>query len=205
MFCINCGNKLKENNNFCIKCGNKINNQVFNIIKSPSLHDGVEKTKRNKKSFIESLYIVLVIISVIGYAISTYNFYQYTYENISRLISIIEIQLFFSYLIFIYLTLTFIIIYNQKSKIVFIIGIISCTILFFCQIIGNNPVILYSIMREQIYAIIILLVAAIALIILYKRKNKIVFNIGLIIGIFLILNQIISSIIYLNALRKIYF
>ena len=163
-----------------------------------------ETVKVNRKMTLrEILYIGLITISAIGYIAAVYISKQYALSN--RFLSIIRIQAFFSYLILFSIPLSFVILFRQKSKIVFVAGLIITGILILCQITGKYPIIYYYIIQRRIYAVIIYLFIALSFLIMYKVKNKIAFIAGLIISAVLILNQIIGSIAYITVLTRIIF
>jgi hypothetical protein len=103
------------------------------------------------------------------------------------------VQRFSTIIIFVSMALVLIITYKQKRKTTFIIGLISCTVLTFAVLflgLCYFKLSLYIIISNFFIALIRDVSMALALIITYKKKSKIIFISGLIICAILTFGQI---------------
>ena len=65
MYCKNCGNEVKEENNFCTKCGMKIDKEEI-IINAEKRETKKENVKLSRK---EKILLVIVILFLIIFMI----------------------------------------------------------------------------------------------------------------------------------------
>lgn len=71
MYCKNCGNSIKENENFCTNCGTKINkvnlesDNQGNLINNDINSNNINNLKKSEKKLEKNLSIVLGIVSLI--------------------------------------------------------------------------------------------------------------------------------------------
>ena len=64
MFCRNCGNEIKENENYCGKCGFKVEDDTFNNTSSNTIYNK-EPIKIKFSHFLIGIIIILFIFSII--------------------------------------------------------------------------------------------------------------------------------------------
>lgn len=64
MFCVKCGNEIKENEKFCTKCGRKINNDTEHI--NNVIQDKSKPSNSSRKTNIIIISIIIIFIIILG-------------------------------------------------------------------------------------------------------------------------------------------
>ena len=89
MFCIKCGEKLKDDSEFCTKCGTKINNEAKDEVKTEIVNDNLSKSSSDKKvgiiiivSVLGSILLVVIVVFLIWFLIFKKS--VNTYGDIAR-------------------------------------------------------------------------------------------------------------------------
>lgn len=158
MFCVNCGNELKENYKFCYNCGSPVNTVIKYIKKEPALPLNWYNFYFHFRLPLAIIFDLLLLISFFSYEDSIWYGYPYYVFLIGLLFFALE---FFTFLFF-------------KYKIGYILNniLLWCNVVYMCLYMFTEIFDIYMLIFNLIFMTLIWWLPNF----IYFSKRKYMFN-----------------------------